>query len=139
MKEEGNRNTRRKPLATSFRKCHILKPENSSPKRDSNPHNSIGGRLRKQTCKPLHHASPRCRRRRVACTSARPPLKRNICHTNDNERVLISVAARNVGVLNVPPPPPPPPTSSGYLGFLWHRLTCGSLFLFFFCSKVILN
>ena len=37
------------PLATSFRKRHILKPEESSPKRDSNPHNSIGGRLGKQT------------------------------------------------------------------------------------------
>ena len=23
---------------TSFRKCHILKPENSSPNQDSNPH-----------------------------------------------------------------------------------------------------
>ena len=33
-----NRSTRRKPLTTSFRKCHILKPEDSSPKRDSNPH-----------------------------------------------------------------------------------------------------
>ena len=30
----GNRSTWRKPLATSFRKCHILKPEDSSPKRD---------------------------------------------------------------------------------------------------------
>ena len=39
----GNRSTRRKPLVTSFRKCHILQPEDSSPKRDSNPHNSIGG------------------------------------------------------------------------------------------------
>ena len=29
----GNRSTRRKPLATNFRKCHILKPEDSSPKR----------------------------------------------------------------------------------------------------------
>ena len=33
-----------KPLATSFKKCHILKREDSSPKRDSNPRNSIGGR-----------------------------------------------------------------------------------------------
>ena len=40
----GNRSTRSKPLATSFRKCHILRPKDSSPKRDSNPHNSIGGR-----------------------------------------------------------------------------------------------
>ena len=32
---------------TSFRKCHILKPENPSPKRDSNPNSSIGGRLGK--------------------------------------------------------------------------------------------
>ena len=46
----GNRSTRRKPLATSFRKCHMLKPEDSSPKRDSNPDNSIGGRLGKETC-----------------------------------------------------------------------------------------
>ena len=46
----GDRSTQRKPLATSFRKCHILKPEDSSPKRDSNPHNSIGGRLGKQKC-----------------------------------------------------------------------------------------
>ena len=29
----------------SFGKCHILKPENSSPKRNLNPHYSIGGRL----------------------------------------------------------------------------------------------
>ena len=46
----GNRSTRRKPLATSFRKCHILQPEDSSPKWDSNPRSSIGGRLGKQTC-----------------------------------------------------------------------------------------
>ena len=46
----GNRSTRRKPLATSFRKCLILQPEDSSPKRDSNPRSSIGGRLGKQTC-----------------------------------------------------------------------------------------
>ena len=45
----GNRSTRRKPLATSFRKCHILQPEDSRPKWDSNPHNSIGGRIGKQT------------------------------------------------------------------------------------------
>ena len=35
---------------TRFRKCHILQPEDSSPKRDSNPRGSIGGRLGKQTC-----------------------------------------------------------------------------------------
>ena len=46
----GNRSTRRKPLATSFRKYYILQPKNPSPKRDSNPHSSIGGRLGKQTC-----------------------------------------------------------------------------------------
>ena len=31
---------------------------NSSPNRDSNPHSSLGGRLGKQMCKPLHHTSP---------------------------------------------------------------------------------
>ena len=46
----GNQSTWRKPLATSFRKCHILQPEDSSPKWDSNSHNSIGGRLGKQMC-----------------------------------------------------------------------------------------
>ena len=34
----------------SFRKWLIPKPEDSNPKRDSNTHNSIGGRLGKQTC-----------------------------------------------------------------------------------------
>ena len=34
-----------KPLVISFRRCHILKPEDSSPKQDSNPHNSIGGQV----------------------------------------------------------------------------------------------
>ena len=45
-----NRSTQRKALMTSFRKGHILKLENSSPKRDLNPHSSIGGRLGKQMC-----------------------------------------------------------------------------------------
>ena len=34
-----------------FRICHMLKPENSSPNWDSNPHSSIGDRLGKQMCK----------------------------------------------------------------------------------------
>ena len=55
----GNWSTWRKPLATSFRKCHILKPKDSSPKRDLNPHNSIGGRLGKQACQPLHYTGGR--------------------------------------------------------------------------------
>ena len=46
----GDRSTGREPPTTSFRKCYILKPENSSPNRDSNPYSSIGGRLGKQTC-----------------------------------------------------------------------------------------
>ena len=37
------------PRRRAFRKCHILKPENSSPNRDSNPHSSIGGRLGKRS------------------------------------------------------------------------------------------
>ena len=48
-RRRGNWSTRRKPLATSFRKCRILKPEDSSPKQDSNPHSSIGGKLWEQT------------------------------------------------------------------------------------------
>ena len=39
-----------KPPTKSFRKSHTLKPENLSPKGDSNPLSSIGGRLGKQTC-----------------------------------------------------------------------------------------
>ena len=51
-RRKGNWSTQRKPLATSFRKCHILKAWrfHPQPKRDSNPHNSIGGRLGKQMC-----------------------------------------------------------------------------------------
>ena len=41
----GNWRTRRNPPTISFRKCHILKPENSSPNQDSNPQSSFGGRL----------------------------------------------------------------------------------------------
>ena len=53
LTDEGGEETgvsRRKPLATSFRKWHILHPEDSSPKQDSNPRSSIGVRLEKQTC-----------------------------------------------------------------------------------------
>ena len=46
----GNKSTRRKPRMTSFRKCHILNPQNSSPNWDSNLHSSIGDRLGKQRC-----------------------------------------------------------------------------------------
>ena len=42
--------TEKKNPTTSFRICHIQKPENSSPNQDSNPHSSIGGRLGKQRC-----------------------------------------------------------------------------------------
>ena len=48
----GNRSIQRKPLKTCFRKCHILQPKASSPKRDSNLHNSIGGRPGKVTVTP---------------------------------------------------------------------------------------
>ena len=34
----GNRSNWRKPLATSFTKCHILKPKDKSPKWDLNQH-----------------------------------------------------------------------------------------------------
>ena len=55
MKERRKPECPEKTLATSFRKCHILKPEHSSPSRDSNPRASTGGRLGKQT---LHHSNP---------------------------------------------------------------------------------
>ena len=55
----GNQSTQRKPLMMSFRKCHILKPENSGTNRDLNPHPSIGSRLKKQMCYLLHHRLPR--------------------------------------------------------------------------------
>ena len=64
-----------KPLMTSFRKYHILKPEDSIPKRDSNPHSSIDGRLGKQACYPLRHASPQYSTD-LQCT---PLLKKRTC------------------------------------------------------------
>ena len=48
-RRRGNQVTRRKPLTMSVRKYQILEPENSSPKRDWNPHCSICGSLGKQT------------------------------------------------------------------------------------------
>ena len=50
MKEGRKPEYPEKTLTTSFRKCHILKPEHSSLDRDSNLHSSIGDRLGKQTC-----------------------------------------------------------------------------------------
>ena len=50
LTDEGGEGVPGKKPATSFRKCHILMPGDSSPKRDSNLHNGIGGRLGKQTC-----------------------------------------------------------------------------------------
>ena len=50
MKDGGKPKYPEKILVTSFRICHLLQPEDSSSKRDSNPHSSIGGRLGKQTC-----------------------------------------------------------------------------------------
>ena len=41
-----------------LQKVQHTKPEDSSPKRDTNPRNSINGRQRKQMCEPLYHASP---------------------------------------------------------------------------------
>ena len=49
---------RKSHILKLFRKSHILKPQNSSPNWDSNPSSSTGGKLGKQTCKSLHHASP---------------------------------------------------------------------------------
>ena len=61
LTNEGEKETgvpRRNSWRRALEKYHILQPENSSPKRDSNPHSSTGGRQGKQTCQPLHHASP---------------------------------------------------------------------------------
>ena len=47
MKEGKKAECPEKPLTASIRKCHILKPENSSRNRDSNPLSSNGDRLGK--------------------------------------------------------------------------------------------
>ena len=58
MKKKRKPEYPEKTPATGFRKYHILKPEDSSPKRDSRPRNSNGDKHGKQTCKPLHRPSP---------------------------------------------------------------------------------
>ena len=52
LKERRKPEHPEKPPTTCLRRYRILKPENSSPNRDSNPHSSIDGRrlLGKQTC-----------------------------------------------------------------------------------------
>ena len=60
QRKEGNRSAQRKALTTSIKKYHMLKPKNSSPSQDSNPHSSTGGRLGKQICSPLHHFLEPC-------------------------------------------------------------------------------
>ena len=49
-KPEYSEKTLEYPETKNFQKCHILKPENSSPNRDSNPHPNIGDMLGKQMC-----------------------------------------------------------------------------------------
>ena len=49
LTDEGGEDTGVKP-DDELQKWHILKPEDWSPKQDSNPHNSICGRPGKQTC-----------------------------------------------------------------------------------------
>ena len=95
----GNRSTGRKPLATSFRKCHILQPEDSSPKRDSNPLSSIGGRLGKQTCQPLHQGEEWSKLSSYRCS-------KNFC---------------DVGVLEFLQTEPDP-----YVALVFHPLEAGS-------------
>ena len=50
MKEGRKQEYPEKTPDDELQKSHILKPEDSSPNRDSNLHSSIGGRLGKQTC-----------------------------------------------------------------------------------------
>ena len=66
-----------KPLTMIFRKCHILKRENSSPNPDSNSHFNIGGRLRKKTCKAWHHTWPQDWNERGGGTTLFPALQTN--------------------------------------------------------------
>ena len=54
MKEGRKPEYPEKPCDDELRKCHILKPENSCPNRDSNPYSSIGGWLGKQILCAAH-------------------------------------------------------------------------------------
>ena len=50
MKEWRKPEYPEKTAGDELQKNATLRPEDSSPKRDSNPHYSIGGRPGKQTC-----------------------------------------------------------------------------------------
>ena len=50
MKEGRKPEYLEKTPGDELQKLPHFKTEDSNPKRDSNPHNSIGGRLGKQTC-----------------------------------------------------------------------------------------
>ena len=56
MKEGRKPEYSEKTTGDKLQKMPHTKTEDSSPNRDSNPYNSIGGRLGKQTCQPLHYA-----------------------------------------------------------------------------------
>ena len=58
LTDEGGEEYSEKTPDDELQKCHILKPENSSPNWDLNTHSSIGDRLGKQMCSPLQHVSP---------------------------------------------------------------------------------
>ena len=68
MKEGSKPKYPEKTPSDELQKMPHTKARKSKPKRDSNPHNSVGGRLGKQTCKPLHHTSHwfrRCHHRSI--------------------------------------------------------------------------
>ena len=51
----GERSTLKKLPTTSFTKCHMLQPENSSPNSDSNPHCIIGSRWLPESSRANHY------------------------------------------------------------------------------------
>ena len=58
LKTRESRSIEQKPWRQAPKTATYKNPENSKPARDSNPHSSICGKQRKQTCSPLRHLPP---------------------------------------------------------------------------------
>ena len=69
-------------------------------KRDSNPHNSIGGRLGKQTCQPLHDALN---------TDQEQLYQKCITAMFTTAKALLSTDLYSLLMHNIPTPDPPTP------------------------------
>ena len=100
MKEGRKPEYPEKTLGDELTKMPYSKPKDSSPKRDSNPHDSIGGSLGKQTCKSVKPGvAPKC-----LFLEMTQSLTETLTDTATQRKQMRMCSKVNCAVYNVPRP-----------------------------------